>query len=328
MKIVKLFENEKEARNRLDNSSNSRFLSVDPLTSSYPMLTPYQYASNRPIDGIDIDGLEYYNYRLTKLKDNTTKLELVNVESAKPWYGGAEYSHHRITYNGTTYHFNGSAMDPFANSSNALIPFINDPDKAIKSGLVQTNEEAKINWSLFNFQQEVFELAGANSTFALNNRTIRTYNARVGESTSNDYRGTFFEANPNLKGQVVVHHAVEQQVKKLYPNLFTNSQMHSLENLRGVQLSDNNVLHLSVIRRLWNSFYRDNPNATADQILEQATKIDKDYGELFRPAVNTTSTTTNNAQGGFNFSRGLILLTGLEEKGSSEKDSNNKQKNP
>ena len=36
-----------------------RFLSVDPLTKSYPMLTPYQFGSNRPIDGIDLDGLEW-----------------------------------------------------------------------------------------------------------------------------------------------------------------------------------------------------------------------------------------------------------------------------
>ena len=36
-----------------------RFLSVDPLTQDYPMLTPYQFASNRPIDGVDLDGLEY-----------------------------------------------------------------------------------------------------------------------------------------------------------------------------------------------------------------------------------------------------------------------------
>lgn len=34
---------------------------MDPLTKSYPMLTPYQFASNRPIDGIDLDGLEYLN---------------------------------------------------------------------------------------------------------------------------------------------------------------------------------------------------------------------------------------------------------------------------
>lgn len=36
-----------------------RFLSVDPLAKSYPELTPYQFGSNRPIDGIDLDGLEY-----------------------------------------------------------------------------------------------------------------------------------------------------------------------------------------------------------------------------------------------------------------------------
>lgn len=36
-----------------------RFLSVDPLDAEYPMLSPYQFASNFPIGGIDRDGLEY-----------------------------------------------------------------------------------------------------------------------------------------------------------------------------------------------------------------------------------------------------------------------------
>jgi len=35
-----------------------RFLSVDPLTSSYPFYTPYQFAGNVPIKFIDLDGLE------------------------------------------------------------------------------------------------------------------------------------------------------------------------------------------------------------------------------------------------------------------------------
>ncbi|MEO5889697.1 MAG: RHS repeat-associated core domain-containing protein [Ferruginibacter sp.] len=41
-----------------------RFLSVDPITKKYPELTPYQFASNRPIDGIDRDGLEYATFRI------------------------------------------------------------------------------------------------------------------------------------------------------------------------------------------------------------------------------------------------------------------------
>jgi hypothetical protein len=44
---------------RIYDSRLGRFLSVDPITQEYPELTPYQFASNRPIDGIDLDGLEF-----------------------------------------------------------------------------------------------------------------------------------------------------------------------------------------------------------------------------------------------------------------------------
>ncbi len=37
-----------------------RFLSTDPLTKSFPQLTPYQYSENQPIWAIDMDGLERY----------------------------------------------------------------------------------------------------------------------------------------------------------------------------------------------------------------------------------------------------------------------------
>jgi len=43
---------------RIYDARIAKFLSVDPLTSSYPMLTPYQFASNTPIWAIDLDGLE------------------------------------------------------------------------------------------------------------------------------------------------------------------------------------------------------------------------------------------------------------------------------
>jgi RHS repeat-associated protein len=44
---------------RIYNPRMGRFLSVDPLTSSYPNWSPYPFAMNRPIDGIDLDGLEW-----------------------------------------------------------------------------------------------------------------------------------------------------------------------------------------------------------------------------------------------------------------------------
>ncbi|TRX60189.1 toxin [Fulvivirga sp. M361] len=38
-----------------------RFVSVDPLKDDYPYYTPYQYAGNKPINSVDIDGLEAAN---------------------------------------------------------------------------------------------------------------------------------------------------------------------------------------------------------------------------------------------------------------------------
>ncbi|RBL89109.1 RHS repeat-associated core domain-containing protein [Chitinophaga flava] len=37
-----------------------KFLSTDPIAHEYAGLTPYQFASNSPVSGIDLNGLEYY----------------------------------------------------------------------------------------------------------------------------------------------------------------------------------------------------------------------------------------------------------------------------
>ncbi|MEI6950356.1 RHS repeat-associated core domain-containing protein [Paraflavisolibacter sp. H34] len=53
-----------------------RFLSVDPLTKSYPWNTPYAFAENSPIENIDLDGLEKYtvHYRVNDGKDNIIRI--------------------------------------------------------------------------------------------------------------------------------------------------------------------------------------------------------------------------------------------------------------
>ena len=48
-----------------------RFLSVDPLTKKYPELTPYQFTSNRPIDGVDLDGKEFYSVHIKEYPDGS-----------------------------------------------------------------------------------------------------------------------------------------------------------------------------------------------------------------------------------------------------------------
>ncbi len=42
-----------------------RFMSVDPLIRQYPWYTPYQFAGNKPIFAVDLDGLEEASANLT-----------------------------------------------------------------------------------------------------------------------------------------------------------------------------------------------------------------------------------------------------------------------
>jgi RHS repeat-associated protein len=59
--------NQQDYGMRIYDTRLGRFLSVDPLTTEYPELTPYQFASNRPIEGIDLDGLEFYDAKSAKI---------------------------------------------------------------------------------------------------------------------------------------------------------------------------------------------------------------------------------------------------------------------
>ena len=55
-------------KNRDYDPWNIRFKRTDPIAAKFPMLSPFQFASNRPIDGIDLDGLEFEKYQ--KLNEN------------------------------------------------------------------------------------------------------------------------------------------------------------------------------------------------------------------------------------------------------------------
>lgn len=57
-----------------------KFLSVDPLTKSYPHYTPYQFAGNTPIQAIDLDGNEELHYTMTLNKDGSTTLKLADIK--------------------------------------------------------------------------------------------------------------------------------------------------------------------------------------------------------------------------------------------------------
>ncbi len=65
---------------RIYNAQLGKFLSVDPLTRSYPWYTPYQFAGNTPINAIDLDGLEEYFTHEYTLKNSFGKEFLYRVD--------------------------------------------------------------------------------------------------------------------------------------------------------------------------------------------------------------------------------------------------------
>jgi hypothetical protein len=104
-------------------------------------------------------------------------------------------------------------------------------------------------------------------------------------AVSRNYRATFFKAYPALRGLVTVHHAIERQVLNRYPGLFTEAEIHALENLRGIPNELNSDLHLKVIGGEWRKFYLQYPNATKEQLLQKAAEIDAKYGSQFNPPI-------------------------------------------
>jgi RHS repeat-associated protein len=56
-----------------------RFKSVDPLTQSFPWYTPYQFAGNKPIAAIDLDGLE--DHVVIYYKDQDAEITKIQVRA-------------------------------------------------------------------------------------------------------------------------------------------------------------------------------------------------------------------------------------------------------
>jgi RHS repeat-associated protein len=105
-----------------------RFLSVDPITKQYPELTPYQFASNRPIDGIDRDGLEYARFDIYLDKNNnvtkivvTKDYELKNNGSKG---AGIEYSYHAADGMSVEYKFVKNLHGIYQGGDNPQLPKI------------------------------------------------------------------------------------------------------------------------------------------------------------------------------------------------------------
>jgi RHS repeat-associated protein len=91
-----------------------KFLSVDPIAKNYPELTPYQFASNSPISGVDLDGKEFS----LSITDPT-----VSENFMRTWESGDVYGARKIVF------------DAIHNKvSKAVINNVNDNSTTISDG--------------------------------------------------------------------------------------------------------------------------------------------------------------------------------------------------
>ena len=111
--------------------------------------------------------------------------------------------------------------------------------------------------------------------------------ASFGRAITQNYRKTFFDANPDLQGKGYwVHHAVPQDAIK--KGWITWQEGHSLPNLRGIPPEINIDVHLGEIAKAWNAFKKPylKPGAqppTKEALLKFATDMDDLHGKKFDP---------------------------------------------
>ena len=115
---------------RIYNPSIAKFLSVDPLTKSYPWYTPYQFAGNKPIVAIDLDGLEekivIYNEDKYGNVTSIEKISYNNVEDYGPLGNGTYTVHKKVdgTFSESYTTGEGNLIQSFEGSSIPKSKFI------------------------------------------------------------------------------------------------------------------------------------------------------------------------------------------------------------
>lgn len=89
---IKGIGNSLSFKHRVYDSRLGKFLSVDPLSSSSPWNSTYSFASNKPISGIDLAGLEYYYTSSGELLGKYGKSNKIRVVDFKYSYLATEES--------------------------------------------------------------------------------------------------------------------------------------------------------------------------------------------------------------------------------------------
>jgi len=84
---------------RMHDARVGRFLSLDPLSKTYPWNSPYAFSENRVIDGLELEGLEYISiHHFTNGSVGKTEFYKMNDKQIKRLGGTTAGVHNSVPY--------------------------------------------------------------------------------------------------------------------------------------------------------------------------------------------------------------------------------------
>lgn len=166
-----------------------RFLSTDPLTQSYPWYTPYQFAGNKPIVAIDLDGLEEYIVHQYFNQGKVSKIEIMRYTDVD-----GKLQNNRMIRLSDGYKITGHVLT-FNHRENTTAPEAVEQDQLTKS------------------QQEVLNKNLSVRSFSYDNGGYDAF-------SSSEYKGEKFYEGNFIKSSGTIEYPVPIKPKPPIPVLF------------------------------------------------------------------------------------------------------------
>ncbi len=202
---VKGTGNQQDYGMRIYDPRAARFLSVDPLQKEYPELTPYQFANNNPIIGIDRDGLElkitncYYRFEASSGQPKLTFLrsETHTVDEGG-WFGiknliygqGHTYQYWAVDVSGKPLGFRSGSYEQLQKSANHGAKLLNGDKEALKEEIAtQTGyavAEAVLAKGLSDFGGMFKTSTNSATTSSATNKQAISVNGGIDEAAQNN----------------------------------------------------------------------------------------------------------------------------------------------
>lgn len=141
-----------------------RFFAIDPLTSKYPWLSPYQFSGNRVMDAVELEGLESAYLSVQGIPDNERNAVLKGQETAHKKGGIAAVTTAAVVLDAV--YTRGFFMKTL--SAAGLLESINETERGHDAQAQGNSAEARQRYANAGEASKfaIFEVVGSGITFA------------------------------------------------------------------------------------------------------------------------------------------------------------------